>query len=118
MEDWVIDKSLGSGVTGWVSGCLGYQKQVIHGLEALVKFFPFKIVVNVCSFGSNYDSGRRIVGKVRTGVVVECKKDLETGIFAMLETSIKLAKGTVESPVRDSQVEQVLTLYNNKKKVC
>ena len=59
------------------------------------------------SFGSTYDSGRRIVGKVRGGVVGECKKEFETGIFAMLETSIKLAKGAVESPARDVQVEHV-----------
>ena len=60
------------------------------------------------SFGSNYDSGRRIVGKIRGGVVGECKKEFETGIFATLETSIKLAKGTVESPARSVVVEQVL----------
>jgi hypothetical protein len=50
------------------------------------------------------------VGKVRGGVVGECKKEFETGIFAMLETSIKLAKGTVESPAKNVQVEQVLPL--------
>jgi hypothetical protein len=62
----------------------------------------------LCSFGLNYDSGRRIVGKVRGGIVGECKKEFESGIFAILETSIKLAKGTVESPAaRDVQVEQV-----------
>lgn len=59
------------------------------------------------SFGTNYDAGRRIVGKVRGGVAGECKKEFETVLFAMLETSIKLAKGTVESPARDVQVEQV-----------
>ena len=47
------------------------------------------------------------MGKVRTGIVSECKKEFETGIFAMLETSIKLAKGTVESPARDTTVEPV-----------
>jgi Exocyst complex component Sec5 len=61
------------------------------------------------SFGANNDSGRRIVGKVRTGIVGECKKEFETGIFAMLETSIKLAKGSVESPARDTAVEPVRT---------
>lgn len=50
------------------------------------------------------------MGKVRGGVIGECKKEFETGIFAMLESSIKLAKGTVESPVRDVQVEQVFPL--------
>jgi hypothetical protein len=59
-------------------------------------------------FGSNYDMGRRIVGKIRGGVVGECKKEFETGIFATLESSIKLAKGTVESPARSVAVEQVL----------
>lgn len=47
------------------------------------------------------------MGKVRAGIVGDCKKELETGIFTILETSIKLAKGTVESPARDIQVEQV-----------
>jgi hypothetical protein len=68
-----------------------------------------RIIVDF-SFGSNYDPGRRIVGKMRGGVVSECKKEFETGIFATLETSIKLAKGTVKSPVQDVQVEQVYTL--------
>jgi hypothetical protein len=111
LEDWIVDKSLANGVTGWVSGCLGYQKQIIQGLEALVKFsaphFLKKNVINVYSFGSKHDSGRRIVGKVRTGVVSECKKEFETAIFAMLETSIKLAKGAVESPAWDRKVDQV-----------
>jgi Exocyst complex component Sec5 len=49
------------------------------------------------------------VGKVRTGIVGECKKEFETGIFAMLETSIKLAKGSVESPARDTAIEPVRT---------
>ena len=47
------------------------------------------------------------MGKVRGGVVGECKKEFETGIFAMFETSIKLVRGTVESPARDVQIEQV-----------
>ena len=47
------------------------------------------------------------MGKIRGGVVGECKKEFEAGIFAMLESSIKLAKGTVESPVNDVQVEHV-----------
>ena len=50
------------------------------------------------------------MGKIRGGVVGECKKEFETGIFAMLETSIKLAKGTVESPARSVVVEQVSSL--------
>jgi len=115
LEDWIIDKSKGNGVTGWVGGCHGYQRQVIQGLEALVKYPPSCPISPPLSyssnddrsFGSNYDSGRRIVGKVRGGVVGECKKEFETTIFATLETSIKLAKGTVESPARDFQVEQV-----------
>ena len=40
LEDWVIDKTRGNSVTGWVSGCHGYQRQVIQGLEALVKYPP------------------------------------------------------------------------------
>jgi hypothetical protein len=48
------------------------------------------------------------VGKVRAGVVGECKKEFELSIFATLETSIKLAKGTVESPATGVQIEQVL----------
>ena len=40
LEDWVIDKTRGNGVTGWVGGCHGYQRQVIEGLEALVKYIP------------------------------------------------------------------------------
>ena len=47
------------------------------------------------------------MGKTRAGIVGECKKEFETGIFAILETSIKLAKGTVESPARDTSVEPV-----------
>ena len=47
------------------------------------------------------------MGKVRAGVVAECKKEFETGIFAILETSIKLAKGAVESPAWDRIVDQV-----------
>lgn len=61
----------------------------------------------ISSFGAN-DSGRRVVGKIRAGVIGECKKEFETGIFATLETSIKLAKGTVESPAQDTKIEQVL----------
>ena len=38
LEDWVIDKTRGNGVTGWVGGCHGYQRQVIQGLESLVKY--------------------------------------------------------------------------------
>jgi hypothetical protein len=38
LEDWIIDKDKGNGVTGWVSGCHGYQRQVIQGLEQLVKY--------------------------------------------------------------------------------
>ena len=37
LEDWVIDKEKGNGITGWVSGCHGYQRQVIQGLAGLVK---------------------------------------------------------------------------------
>jgi hypothetical protein len=59
------------------------------------------------SFGATHDPGRRVVGKIRGGVTGECKKEFETGIFATLETCIKLAKGSVESPARDSQVELV-----------
>ena len=47
------------------------------------------------------------MGKIRGGVVGECKKEFETGIFATLETSIKLAKGTKDSPARNVTVEQV-----------
>jgi len=46
------------------------------------------------------------VGQIRGSVVGECKKEFETGVFATLETSIKLAKGSVESPVKDVKVEQ------------
>ena len=42
LEDWVIDKVRGSGVTGWVGGCHGYQRQVIHGLEQIVKCVRMK----------------------------------------------------------------------------
>jgi Exocyst complex component Sec5 len=45
LEDWVIDKSRGSGVTGWVSACHGYQQQVIKGLEAVVKYSIFKTLL-------------------------------------------------------------------------
>jgi hypothetical protein len=76
--------------------------RVLNNLSSL----SFKVITNI-SFGSNYDPGRRIVGKMRGGVVGECKKEFETGIFATLETSIKLAKGTVQSPAQDFQVEQV-----------
>jgi hypothetical protein len=38
LEDWVIDKVRGNGVTGWVGGCHGYQRQVIQGLEHIVKY--------------------------------------------------------------------------------
>lgn len=106
LEDWVVDKSRGNGVTGWVSGCHGYQCQVIQGLEALVKYRSQKYLTH-SSFGQSYDSGRRIVGNIRGGVMAECKKEFETGIFTILETSIKLAKGSVESPVTDVQVEHV-----------
>jgi hypothetical protein len=44
---------------------------------------------------------------VRGGVVGECRKELELSIFATLETSIKLAKGTVKSPATEVQIEQV-----------
>src|SRR6202035_143236 len=64
--------------------------RVLNNLSSI----SFRVVTNI-SFGSNYDPGRRIVGKMRGGVVGECKKEFETGIFATLETSIKLAKGTV-----------------------
>jgi len=37
LEDWVIDKTKGNGVTGWVNGCHSYQREMIHALEALVK---------------------------------------------------------------------------------
>lgn len=63
------------------------------------------------SFGATHDPGRRVVGKIRGGVTGECKKEFETGIFATLETCIKLAKGSVESPARDSQVELVIPSY-------
>lgn len=49
------------------------------------------------------------MGKVRSGVLGECRKELELSIFATLETSIKLAKGNVRSPATDIQIEQVLT---------
>ena len=110
MEDWIIDKSKGNGVTGWVGGCLAYQQHVIEGLEALVKYVQSFVPMLTFSFGSNYDAGRRIVGKVRVGVLGECKKEFETGIFTILETSIKLAKGTVQSPARDVQIEQAYSI--------
>ena len=37
LEDWVIDKEKGNGVTGWVAGIHSYQRQVIQSLEQLVK---------------------------------------------------------------------------------
>lgn len=107
LEDWVIDKVRGNGVTGWVGGCHGYQRQVIQGLEQIVKYVTDVLCMLISSFGAN-DSGRRVVGKIRSGVIGECKKEFETGIFATLETSIKLAKGTVESPAQDTKIEQVL----------
>src|SRR5579859_2046809 len=58
------------------------------------------------SFGANHDPGRRVIGKIRGGVIGECKKEFERTIFASLETSIKLAKGTVISPVSED-IEQV-----------
>lgn len=58
------------------------------------------------SFGANYDPGRRVLGKIRGGVIGECKKEFESTIFACLETSIKLAKGSVVSPVSED-IEQV-----------
>jgi hypothetical protein len=39
LEDWVIDKARGNGVTGWVGGWHGYQRQLINGLENLVKYY-------------------------------------------------------------------------------
>src|SRR5271163_46958 len=63
----------------------------------------------ISSFGTN-DTGRRIVGQIRGGVIGECKKEFETGVFATLETTIKLAKGSVESPVKDVKVEQDVRL--------
>ena len=45
LEDWVIDKTKGNAVTGWVGGCHGYQRQVIQGLEALVKYLsPLQVI--------------------------------------------------------------------------
>jgi hypothetical protein len=38
LEDWVIDKTRGNGVTGWVSGCHSYQRAMIQGLESVVKY--------------------------------------------------------------------------------
>jgi hypothetical protein len=58
------------------------------------------------SFGANHDPGRRVIGKIRGGVIGECKKEFESTIFTSLETSIKLAKGSVVSPVSDD-IEQV-----------
>jgi Exocyst complex component Sec5 len=106
LEDWVIDKLKGNGVTGLINACHVYQRQIIQGLETLVKY-KSNLRSTHSSFGTNYDPGRRIVGKVRTGVITECKKEFETSIFATLETCIKLAKGTVESPAQDTQIEQV-----------
>lgn len=40
LEDWVIDKSRGNGITGWVAGTHSYQRQVIQSLEQLVKYPP------------------------------------------------------------------------------
>jgi len=60
------------------------------------------------SFTGN-DSGRRVVGKVRAGVIGECKKEFEASVFATLETSIKLARGVVESLPQDDKIEQVLS---------
>jgi len=58
------------------------------------------------------------VGKTRAGIVGECKKEFETGIFAILETSIKLAKGTVESPARDTSVEPVPPSQKKSPPIC
>ena len=58
------------------------------------------------SFGANHDPGRRVVGNIRGGIIGECKKEFESTIFASLETSIKLAKGSVISPVSED-IEQV-----------
>jgi len=58
------------------------------------------------SFGANHDPGRRVIGKIRGGVIGECRKEFESTIFASLETSIKLAKGSVVSPVSED-IEQV-----------
>jgi hypothetical protein len=116
LEDWTIDKARGKVVTGWVASWHGYQRQVINALEQLVKYNPqkpnppFITWVNFGSFGSSYDPGRRVVGKIRAGVVSDCKKEFETGIFATLETSIKLAKGTVDSPASDVRVDHVCPL--------
>jgi len=138
LEDWVIDKSRGNGITGWVAGTHSYQRQVIQSLEQLVKYPPSPshtfprpcpltsppvppfqhatMLPGLCfidltdadySFGANLEPGRRVVGKIRGGVIGECKKEFETTIFATLETAIKLAKGTVVSPVSED-IEQVL----------
>jgi len=89
----------------WVSWI---SKTGYSGVRSACQVSPLLLTRLMYSFGSNYDAGRRIVGKIRGGVVGECKKDFETGIFATLESSIKLAKGTVESPARSVAVEQVL----------
>jgi len=47
------------------------------------------------------------VGKTRSGVIGECRKEFETSIFATLETAIKLVKGAVISPAQDDTIEQV-----------
>jgi len=33
LEDWTVDKARRKGITGWVSGCYGYQQGLIQGLE-------------------------------------------------------------------------------------
>jgi len=109
LEDWVIDKVRGNGVTGWVGSCHGYQRQVIQGLEHVVKYVSSNTGLTG-SFGT-VDSGRRVVGKIRAGVIGDCKKEFETGIFALLETTIKLAKGSVESPAYDAKIEQVRFVF-------
>lgn len=38
LEDWVIDKTRGNGITGWVNGCHSYQRAMIQGLESVVKY--------------------------------------------------------------------------------
>jgi hypothetical protein len=53
LEDWVIDKARGNGVTGWVNGCHSYQRAMIEGLEAIVKYRISPMFVFSLSLGES-----------------------------------------------------------------